>query len=47
MDTTVVSVRAEELTRGVGLHDHLLSEDNLDQKVLELMEEGKVPEGHG
>ena len=47
MDTTVFSVAAEDLTRGIGLHNHLLEEDYLKHEVLELMEEDKVPEGHG
>ena len=47
MNMTVFSVRVEYITRGEGLHDHLLAKDNLQAEVLELMEEGEVPDGQG
>ena len=48
-NTTVFRVMAEDITRGEGPNNQLLAADDLGEEVLELMEEGKVPEGgqHG
>ena len=47
MDTTVFSVRVEDLNRGVGPQDHLLAQNCLNEEVLELMEEREVQKGQG
>ena len=46
MDTTTSMVVAEDISRSDGLHDHLLTQDDLGGETLELMEEGEMGEKH-